>query len=147
MISQSSSDSGKITLSIIIPTYNCDQYVRECLDSVLHGIPDQTELIVVDDGSDDSTKVILSEYDNSDMTKVIYSSHKGSSGARNTGIDNARGEFFTKVSALSKTRPIFISLASRDTSFPERNSCGLFPTGHFLPYPTSPTNIFAHANF
>ena len=95
MISQSSSDSGKITLSIIIPTYNCDQYVRECLDSVLHGIPDRTELIVVDDGSDDSTKVILSEYDNSDKTKIIYSSHKGSSGARNTGIDNARGEFIT----------------------------------------------------
>ena len=80
---------------MIIPTYNCDLYVRECLDSVLQDIPDHVELIVVDDGSDDETKNILSEYNDSDKIKIICSPHRGSSVARNTGIDNASGEFIT----------------------------------------------------
>ena len=89
--------NGKILLSIIIPTYNCESYVRECLNSVLKDIPDGVELIVVDDGSSDNTKAILNEFESkdSDKLKIIYATHKGSSGARNTGLDNATGEFIT----------------------------------------------------
>ncbi len=87
--------SEEITLSIIIPTYNCESYVRECLNSVLKDIPDCVELIVIDDGSDDGTKDILAEFQNRDKLKIVLSSHKGSSGARNAGLDNAAGEFVT----------------------------------------------------
>lgn len=83
-------------LSVIIPTYNCEPYVKECIFSALDGAPEGVETVVVDDGSTDGTRDVLAglegKYDN---LKIIYSTHKGSSGARNTGLDNATGDFVT----------------------------------------------------
>ena len=50
-------------LSIIIPTYNCEAYLSECLDSVLSQLPEDCELIVVDDGSEDGTKRLLASWE------------------------------------------------------------------------------------
>lgn len=49
-------------LSIIVPAYNCASYLNECLDSVLCQLPDDYELVVVDDGSTDGTPDIVASY-------------------------------------------------------------------------------------
>ena len=96
-------------LSIIIPTYNCESYISECLNSVLDDNQDNVEIIVVDDGSTDGTKSILSSYENVyGNLKILYRPHKGSSGARNTGLDNATGEFVAFLDCDDTMRAGFI---------------------------------------
>lgn len=85
---------NQFLLSIIVPAYNCEAFIHECLQSVIDQLKDHVELIVVDDGSTDSTRGILAEYENRQKNiSIIYNEHKGASGARNKGLDYARGEF------------------------------------------------------
>ncbi len=83
-------------LSIIIPTYNCEGFVREGIESVLCQMPVDYELIIVDDGSGDGTARILASYEGlrSDL-HVIFCEHKGASAARNTGLGIATGRYVT----------------------------------------------------
>ena len=81
-------------LSIIVPVYNCEAYIRETLFSVIDKLPPDYELIIVDDGSEDKTTVIISEYClNTENVKLYLREHKGSSGARNFGLDKAKGKY------------------------------------------------------
>jgi len=80
-------------LSIIIPAYNVERFVGPCLESVL-GQKTQVdfEVIVVNDGSTDGTADVIAKYAGKDSRiRVISQRNKGLSGARNTGIDQARG--------------------------------------------------------
>ena len=87
-----------VILSIIIPTYNCKNYIDECLASVLNELPQNAEVIIVDDGSADGTNELLSAYEHRhDKVKVFYSKHFGASHARNIGLDKAQGEYVTFV--------------------------------------------------
>lgn len=83
-------------LSIIIPVYNVEQYIRRCLDSIYCQNIDeeQFEVIVVDDGTPDNSMVIVEEFalSHQNMT-VIHQNNEGLSVARNTGLKNARGEY------------------------------------------------------
>ena len=74
-------------VSVIIPTYNRANFLKECMDSILEQSYQNFELIVVDDGSEDRTQEILSSYK---RIKVISSENKGVSHARNLGIKNAK---------------------------------------------------------
>lgn len=81
-------------ISVIIPIYNMDAYLRECLDSVLSQTLDQLEIICVNDGSTDYTQLILDEYSWRDSRiKVIPQTNHGVAYARNIAIESARGEF------------------------------------------------------
>ena len=83
-----------IRLSVIIPTYNCREYLSECLQSILRQLPPDCELIIADDGSDDETVKLLAGYEHvQENVHVIYREHKGASAARNAGLDAAAGEF------------------------------------------------------
>lgn len=76
-------------LSIVIPAYNCVAYLDECLRSVLDQLPEDYELIVVDDGSTDGAADSLASYEaTSGCLKVLYNGHKGasSSGYRPFGL-------------------------------------------------------------
>ncbi len=81
-------------LSIIIPVYNVELYLIECLDSVFSQDISECEVIAIDDGSTDSSGSILDKYKcrYPDLI-VIHQTNKGLCGARNTGIDNAKGEY------------------------------------------------------
>ena len=81
-------------VSVIIPVYNVEQYLRECLDSVVNQTLKEIEIICVDDGSTDSSLEILKEYAKKDkrMT-VIRQDNSGSGHARNAGLTVADGEF------------------------------------------------------
>lgn len=80
--------------SIIIPVYNVEPYLRECLDSVLKQTFSDWEAICVDDGSTDSCAAILNDYTKRDMRfRVITQPNGGLSAARNTGLAAATGEY------------------------------------------------------
>jgi Glycosyltransferases involved in cell wall biogenesis len=84
----------KPMLSIIIPTFNCKEFLEEGMQSVLTQLPDECELIMVDDGSIDGTAELLSEYiDKKSNLRIFLCEHKGASGARNKGLDMAEGEY------------------------------------------------------
>lgn len=80
--------------SIVIPVYNVEPYLRECLDSVLQQTLSDWEVVCVDDGSTDGSAGILQEYASRDnRIKVITQPNGGLSAARNTGLDNAIGDY------------------------------------------------------
>lgn len=78
-------------VSVIIPTYNCSQYICEAIDSVLMQTYKDLEIIVIDDGSTDDTLSILKTYEN--KISIISQVNNGPSSARNLGISKARGDY------------------------------------------------------
>jgi len=89
-----------MTFSIIIPVYNVAPYLRECLDSVLTQTCADWEAICIDDGSTDESAKILDEYAAKDLRfKVVHQINKGSSAARNVGLEFASGVWIWFVDA------------------------------------------------
>ncbi len=88
-------------LSVIIPVYNVEKYIRQCLDSVYSQTFRNFEVIIIDDGSPDNCGRICDEYaekyGNEIKTKVIHKENGGLCRARNDGIDAAQGEWITFV--------------------------------------------------
>ena len=81
-------------VSVIIPVYNIEQHLQECMDSVLKQSLKNIEVICVDDGSTDGSGKILDEYGKCDRRiKVIHQENAGPGSARNTGLQYARGRF------------------------------------------------------
>ena len=82
-------------LSLIIPVYNAEKYLRRCLDSLLNqNTKYQYELILINDGSKDSSGRILEEYEKKDFrVKVFTQENQGISAARNAGIERASGRY------------------------------------------------------
>ena len=83
-------------VSVIIPVYNTEAYLRECLDSVVNQTLKEIEIICVDDGSTDSSLEILKEYANKDNRFTIITQENLHAGvARNAGLVVARGEYLS----------------------------------------------------
>ncbi|MED4787512.1 glycosyltransferase family 2 protein [Bacillus atrophaeus] len=81
-------------VSVIIPVYNGEKYLRECLDSALNQTLKNIEVLVVDDGSTDSTRNILRYYEAIDeRLKPIYQANQGPATARNNALKQAKGEY------------------------------------------------------
>ena len=81
-------------MSIIVPVYNVEKYLRRCLDSILNQTLTDIEVICVNDGSPDTSPEILEEYQKKDNRIVVINQENGGLGAaRNTGINAARGEY------------------------------------------------------
>ena len=79
-------------VSIIVPIYNVENYLRQCLDSIQNQTYKKFECIMINDGSTDSSQQIAEEYLSDSRFKLINQSNKGLSGARNTGISHIREE-------------------------------------------------------
>lgn len=84
-------------VSIIIPVYNVQEYLDECMQSVLSQTYSKIEVILIDDGSTDSSGRLCDRYVKDSRVRVIHKKNGGLSDARNTGIDYASGEFLTFV--------------------------------------------------
>lgn len=83
-----------IQISVIIPAYNVEQYIQECLDSVISQDNIKTEIICINDGSTDSTESILEKYAEHFSNVILYSqNNKGLSASRNKGIELASGRY------------------------------------------------------
>lgn len=83
-----------ILISVIVPVYNVEKYLRECIDSILIQTFVDFEIILVDDGSTDSSGEICDEYHEKDSRiKVFHKNNGGLSSARNKGLDEAKGDY------------------------------------------------------
>ena len=87
-------NKNDIKVSVIVPVYNVEPYIRQCLDSLIEQTLKEIEIIVVDDGSPDKCGVIIDEYALKDQrVKVIHKINGGVSAARNDGIKEIKGEY------------------------------------------------------
>lgn len=83
-----------VKISVIIPVYNVQDYLRECLSSVIHQTLEDIEIICVDDGSTDSSLKILTEYEYlDDRITIIHKSNKGLASTRNFAMKYAKGKY------------------------------------------------------
>lgn len=81
-------------ISIIVPVYNVERYLRKCLDSVIGQTYRDLEVLIIDDGSTDGSGAICEEYEGKDKRiKVFHTVNRGLSAARNLGLDEAKGEW------------------------------------------------------
>ncbi len=85
-------------VSIIVPVYNVKSYVGECVESLCRQTYTNLEILLVDDGSTDGSGEVCDEYAGRDeRIRVIHQANRGLSGARNMGLDDARGEYIAFV--------------------------------------------------
>ena len=85
-------------ISVIVPVYNVEEYLEECLDSIQCQTYDNIEVILVNDGSTDASKEICEKYCKQDSRfHLINQENKGLSSARNRGMSESQGEFITFV--------------------------------------------------
>ena len=92
-------------VSIIIPAWNAERYVKEAVESALAQTHPNCEVIVVDDGSTDGTKTVLEPYIRDKRIVYIHQANKGLAGARNTGIRAARGEYIALLDSDDTFKP------------------------------------------
>ena len=85
-------------ISIIVPVFNCEKYIEDCLDSIINQTNKNIEIILVNDGSTDSSERICREYQKKDnRIKIINQKNKGAAAARNNGLDNVNGNYIMFV--------------------------------------------------
>ena len=96
-------------ISVIVPIYNVEQYLENCINSILNQTYRNLEVILVDDGSPDNCGKICDRYSDKDpRIKVIHKLNGGLSDARNKGIDTAEGEYLTFVDSDDTILPEMI---------------------------------------
>lgn len=86
------------TISVVIPVYNVEKYLSECLDSVVNQTYKNLQIIIVDDGSTDSSGKICDEYaEKDDRITVVHQSNAGAGAAKNTGLELIDGDYFSII--------------------------------------------------
>ena len=112
-------------ISVIVPIYKVEQYLRQCVDSILNQTHSALEVILVDDGSPDGSGKICDEYAARDSrVRVIHKKNGGLSDARNAGIEIARGDYIAfvdsddwlDIDALKKVLAKLTTLVARGTA-------------------------------
>lgn len=98
--------SANPMISVIVPIYNVEKYLRACIDSILTQTYKNLEIILVDDGSSDGCGAICDEYKEKDQRiTVIHQKNRGLSGARNAGIDIAQGQYIGFIDSDDTIEP------------------------------------------
>ena len=102
-------------LSVIIPMYNSEKYIEECIESVVNQSFKNIEVIIVDDGSDDDSLILSKKYEKTDArVRVISKTHSGPFDTRALGVENAKGNYITFVDADDFIAGNSFELAKRD---------------------------------
>lgn len=101
-------------VSIVVPVYNVEKYLRQCMDSILNQTLADIEVICVDDGSTDSSPEILKEYAVKDTrVTVLRQKNAGAGAARNTGLAKARGTYLSFLDSDDFFEPTMLEKAVR----------------------------------
>ncbi len=88
----------KYDLQIIVPCYNVEEYVEDCIKSILNQKTKYNYIVtIINDGSTDNTLNILKKFENDEHVELIDQENKGLSGARNTGLKNMKAKYITFV--------------------------------------------------
>ena len=89
---------NKMNISVIIPMYNAERYIRKCLDSIISQTYQNLEVIIVNDGSTDSSREICEEYVLKDKRiTLVNTENRGAGSARNTGLEMATGDYVSFI--------------------------------------------------
>ncbi len=109
MIEMSIQTSEKPLITVVVPVYKVEKYLRQCVDSVLAQTYKNLEIILVDDGSPDNCPGICDEYAEKDeRVKVIHRENGGLSAARNSGIKIAEGKYISFIDSDDYVQPVYI---------------------------------------
>lgn len=96
--------------SIIVPVYNVEEYLEQCLNSILHQTYQNFEIILIDDGSTDNSpgicEIFKSQFE--DKIMMIHQANKGLSGARNTGLNHATGDYILFIDSDDYIKPTML---------------------------------------
>ena len=115
-------DRSKPVISIIVPVYNCELFLEECINSVLSQTFEDYELILIDDGSTDSSGDICEKYRKKDRRISVYHQiNKGQSEARNFGIGVSRAEWIAFVDGDDRIHPQYLEIFYKTVT--EKKSC------------------------
>lgn len=87
----------KKKVTIIVPIYNAEKYLKECIESLLNQTLKEIEIILINDGSTDNSRLIIDNYKNVENVKIIHKSNEGVSKTRNLGLSLATGEYILNV--------------------------------------------------
>lgn len=112
-------------ISIIVPVYNTEKYLKKCVMSIINQTYKNLEIILIDDGSTDSSPVIcdsLAEKDN--RITVIHQANGGLSSARNTGLDNIHGDYIMFVDSDDYTDQNMIEFLLNQIGNADISMCG-----------------------
>lgn len=117
-------------ISIIVPIYNTEKYLKRCIESILNQTYKNIELLLIDDGSTDNSLKICEEYAlKDDRIRVFHKENGGQGSARNMGIENAKGEYIGFVDSDDYISPQMYEILLNDieTYDADISSCR---TGH-----------------
>ena len=113
----------KPLISVIIPVYNIEKYLRRCLDSVIDQTYDNLEIILIDDGSTDDSGAVCDEYSLKDERIIVaHKTNGGVSSARNHGLELAKGDYIGFVDGDDTIDPEMFGVLLTNA---EKNSCGI----------------------
>ncbi|MEL6554331.1 MAG: glycosyltransferase family 2 protein [Cyanobacteria bacterium J06621_11] len=113
-----------LNISVVIPAYNCQQYVAEAIESAIAQSP--LEVIVIDDGSTDDTQAVVEQIDHANL-RYVYQHNQGVSAARNHGFYIAKGELIAFLDADDYFLPT--KLTQQREMFAKDSSLGLVQSG------------------
>ena len=109
------SNNSKGLISVIVPVYNGEKYIEKCINSIRHQTYRNLEIIIVNDGSTDNTLEICKKLRYDDYRiKIINQENKGVSGARNTGLEAATGEYIGFVDSDDFLEPSMYEIMQKD---------------------------------
>lgn len=116
-----------VKVSVIIPVFNTEKYLKKCLDSIILQTYSNLEIIIVDDGSTDNSGKIADEYAKKDSRiKVIHQKNQGQSAARNAGLQKATGKYIGFVDSDDQIESTFIeNLLSAHDDHTALSVCGV----------------------
>lgn len=126
---QSAACDPIIAISVIVPVYNVESFVGRCLDSLkvqVGGI--SAEFIVVDDGSTDGSGEIADAYRSDSRFRIVHQRNRGLSGARNTGLELARGRYVCFVDSDDYVEPTFLQASFTAA---EKNNADIVEMGYY----------------
>lgn len=115
-------------VSIIVPVYNTEQFLHQCIESIINQTYKNIEIILIDDGSTDKSGKICDEYAaNDNRIKTIHNSNSGVSIARNIGLDNANGKYITFIDSDDYVEKNYIEtlVNAIETNNAELAICGI----------------------
>lgn len=113
-------------VSVVVPVYNVEPYLRECVDSILGQTYENVEIILVDDGSTDGSPAICDEYAASHASiTAIHQKNRGLSGARNTGLEHIHGEYVTFVDSDDWLAPSMVERSMQLIRHFGADACGV----------------------
>lgn len=112
-------------VSVIVPIYQAEPFLRKCLDSILEQSYTRMEIILIDDGSPDMSGSICEEYVQRDFRmRVIHQENRGVSSARNAGIESAAGQLVTFVDSDDWVAPEHVEILVRGIENCDCSICG-----------------------